>query len=332
MWKFQSRFEVVANECKALPERMLVQCFVSGLRMDIQSGVLGVRPKSLEDAIALAHTEEQRINWDRGFQNKPTYSKSRPLLPTPFSSLSPLLPTPSSSTTGRFPLKRFTPAEISQRREKGFASTVLRSIQPVTSALAGGTSPTTLRFRGHVNGAPVQVLLDGGSTHNFIQPRMAKFLNLTVEPTLYFWVAVGSGQRLHCQGVARDELVQDGLVEHPPDLSRILGNYKDVFCKPRGLLPSRPHDHAIYLHPHVGPVNVKPYRYPYFQKEVMEQLCAEMLSNGIIRPTTSPFSSPVLLVKKKDGTWRFCVDYRALNAIKVRDRFPIPTIDELFGA
>ncbi|KAJ0493125.1 putative nucleotidyltransferase, Ribonuclease H [Helianthus annuus] len=78
-----------------------------------------------------------------------------------------------------------------------------------------------------------------------------------------------------------------------------------------------------------NPVNVRPYRYPRYQKEIMTSLIQDMLKDGVIKPSNSPYSSPVLLVRKKDGSWRFCVDYRALNAITVKDRFPIPTVDEL---
>jgi hypothetical protein len=88
-------------------------------------------------------------------------------------------------------------------------------------------------------------------------------------------------------------------------------------------------DHCITLKEGTEPINVRPYRYANFQKTEIEKQVQEMLDSGLICPSTSPFSLPVLLVKKKDGSWRFCTDYHSLNVATVKDRFPIPTVDDM---
>ena len=100
-------------------------------------------------------------------------------------------------------------------------------------------------------------------------------------------------------------------------INNLLRKYQSLFQQPSSLPPSRQHDHHINLLPTANPINVRPYRYPHFQKTKIERQVSSLLDVGLIRPSRSSFSSPVLLVKKKDGTWRMCIDYRALNAITV---------------
>jgi hypothetical protein len=114
-------------------------------------------------------------------------------------------------------------------------------------------------------------------------------------------------------------------------LNGLLGAFDDIFAEPTGLPPVRGRDHRIILKPDAAPVAVRPYRYPVAHKNELERQCAAMIEQGIVRRSDSPFFSPVL-VKKPDGSWRFCVDYRALNALTIKDAFPIPVVDELHGA
>ena len=93
--------------------------------------------------------------------------------------------------------------------------------------------------------------------------------------------------------------------------------------------PKRVFDHQIDLLLGTKPVNIKPYRYSPTQKDEIERQITEMLKNGVIQPSTSPFASPVLLVKKKDGSWCFCIDYKHLNAITIKNKYPLPIVDEL---
>ncbi|XP_028754553.1 uncharacterized protein LOC114714022 [Neltuma alba] len=366
--------------------------------------------------------------------------------------LPPLLPKPNIP-----PIKRMTAAEMQVRREKGLCYTCDAKFSPAhrcpnrqlmmllhddeedvpaieevelkepemtihhlsLHALRGTQGPATIRFNGEIEGTKVQILLDGGSSDNFLHPRIVRHLKIPVELTPEVKVLGGTGRILTSSELVNDTPVQiDGHILHmscfvlpvagvdmvigadwletlgphvadyststikfllgdqfitlkgyrgpaanqaqchhsirltnteaiaelymlhpvmdeppletiPSDMKEVIANYSDVFAVPHGLPPERSREHSIDLLPGTSPVKVRPYRYPVSQKDEIERMVEELLSEGLIQPSVSPFSAPVILVKKKDGTWRFCVDYRALNSVTVKDAFPMPTVDEL---
>ncbi|GJX76210.1 reverse transcriptase [Tanacetum coccineum] len=117
----------------------------------------------------------------------------------------------------------------------------------------------------------------------------------------------------------------------PPcsQITDLLDSYQDVFVTPTSLPPKRKQDHRIPLVPNTPPINIRPYKHPPNQKDVVEAMVQELMESGAIRDSQSPYSSPIVMVKKKDGTWRMCVDYRQLNKYTVKDKFPIPVVEEL---
>ncbi|ROV55750.1 RNA-directed DNA polymerase [Limosilactobacillus reuteri] len=133
-----------------------------------------------------------------------------------------------------------------------------------------------------------------------------------------------------CQGYIASVLDVDARVTSLEEVN-VVKEFPDVF--PDDLMqlpPDRELEFAIDLIPGAAPVSKAPYRMaPAELKELQMQL-QELLEKGFIRPSVSPWGAPVLLVKKKDGSLRMCIDYRELNKLTIKNRYPLPRIDDLF--
>jgi hypothetical protein len=112
-------------------------------------------------------------------------------------------------------------------------------------------------------------------------------------------------------------------------IAKLLGQFQDVFSEPQGLPPHRSCDHTIPLQEGAKPPNIRPYRMPHKQKNIIEELVRTLLEKSEIRASTSPYSSPSILVRKRDKSWHLCVDYRQLNALTIKNKYPIPMIEDL---
>lgn len=130
--------------------------------------------------------------------------------------------------------------------------------------------------------------------------------------------------------LSKEKQNQASSVVLPKEIQKLIDQFKGLFAEPSGLPPSRVYDHTIPLITGAQPFKLRPYRYTPAQKDEIEKQVLHLLKNQMIQESSSPFASPVLLVKKKNGEWRLCVDFRRLNAYTIKNRFPLPIIEELF--
>ena len=280
-------------------------------------------------------------------------------------------------------------------------------------ALLRSPSSGTMRIKDKINGHWVAILIDTGSTHNFLDTVILSKLQLCLDPTVSFEVKVANGATIKTKGVCFGvkvvmqghmfsvdlnalplgdcelvlgtqwlrtlglvqwdflkmsmqflhfgttitlsgmhttdstlqecehffrQLVRKGILlqvvslgsgtpssQHHcnPLIEKLLIEFASVFDTPSGLPPYRGHEHQIVLKEGTVPIYQRPYRYPHFQKPEIKKIITDLLEVGLIRPNQSPFSSPILLVMKADGSWRMCINYRALNQATIKDKFPI---------
>jgi hypothetical protein len=126
-------------------------------------------------------------------------------------------------------------------------------------------------------------------------------------------------------------LSKSGASAFAAQIEITLQDFQDVFPGdlPSGLPPQRAIDHRIELEPGSLPVSRPVYRMSPTELDEVKRQLDELLSKGFIRPSVSPYGAPILFVKKKDGSMRMCIDYRALNKTTIKNSYSLPRIDDL---
>ncbi|TKC11711.1 hypothetical protein FA727_23790, partial [Robertmurraya kyonggiensis] len=141
-----------------------------------------------------------------------------------------------------------------------------------------------------------------------------------------------SGEKIEYQATKTTE---PGQVNHAEGTElkdiRVVNEYPDVFPDELpGMPPEREVEFVIELMPGTAPIAKRPYRMGVKELKKLKEELRALLAKGYIRPSCSPWGAPVLFVDKKDGTQRMCIDYRALNEVTIKNKYPLPRIDDLF--
>ncbi|KAJ9553883.1 hypothetical protein OSB04_017928 [Centaurea solstitialis] len=366
---YQGEYEKLMNRVRDISETLLISFYISGLKPAIQRELLISRPQTLGDAFAIARITKARFS-DQWATTTPAPPSSFPNTTWAKQQGPPARPISSQVAKRQERMNLGLCFNCDNKWAKGhkcpgkFMLMMAYEEEPLDIGPSDATVNLTMQgltinvalfvlpFEGPEVVLGIQWLLNLGKvTHDYAHQTMEFTVNnkkhkLKGDDALRFkkigfhqMQALLDTDELYCvyevhklqpEQAKDDATTPEKAIPIHPDIDALLDRYQELFKEPNSIPPHRVIDHRIHLFPNTKPVNVRPYRYPHYQKAEMEKLVKEMLDQGIIRFSHSPFSSPVLLVKKKDGNYRFCVDYPALNAVTIKDKFPMPTTDEMF--
>ncbi|GJU42205.1 RNA-directed DNA polymerase-like protein [Tanacetum coccineum] len=191
-----------------------------------------------------------------------------------------------------------------------------------------------------INGVKVHALVDSGATHNFVVDDEAKRLGINAAKGSGTIKAINSPSK-SIHGVAKDTVERlawletdegSSKVDVPKVIERVLDEFKDVMPKelPKKLPPRREVDHTIELESGSKPPAKAPYRMLPPELEELRNQLKDLMDAGYIRPSKAPYGAPVLFQRKKDRSLQMCIDYRVLNKVTIKNKYPIPLIAYLF--
>ncbi|GJZ27288.1 retrotransposon-related protein [Tanacetum coccineum] len=411
---YQDSFKALLNKVD-LDDSCAISLFIGGLKEEIAYAVRMFKPTSLTKVFSLSKLQEASNSVTKGKH----LASFGPPKNTVFGSTTQrgggsgtrIVPVQSTTITPNRTFKKLIQQELEEKGPSIFdernnndceifeqENVCEEETMPQVSlnAMTGVPSYQTMRVKGHVKKQVLHILVDCGSTHNFLDLHAAKRMGCNLSRMRPLQVSVANWQvmssvfecknfkwTIHGQVFETDVMIlplggcemvlgikwcvlrgtpqstlqwmQDKHVSSslnqmgveistmalcvcPATLMQMTGSstkpnsniqtplqdFSTVFDTPKELPPTRSHDHLIPLLPNTPPINVRPYEHPLNQKDAIELIVKEIIKNS-----QSSFSLPIVMVKKKDGTWRMCVDYRMLNKYTVKDKFSIPIIEEL---
>ena len=178
-----------------------------------------------------------------------------------------------------------------------------------------------VRPDGNAQGANLQVLQGNN------QPQQQRCAHIEIVSAKQM-VKIAKYEQVYCAFVRQDEEHEE---QQPRAAKVLLKQFQDVFPDdlPKSLPPNREVEHKIELEANAQPPSRPTFRMSPKELDELKKQLEDLSEHGFIQPSKSPFGAPVLFVKKKDGSQRMCIDYRALNKLTIKNKYPLPRIDEL---